>query len=757
MNSLILIFILFIGEISILHGQTEFWTKAQSTLLLSQMRSITPPALPPQLIRDPILDNPNFLPLCGNGRIDKKDDYVAYYAMQRPPLTLTKQQILYTESDIENPDMLHNLTILADEVCDDNNRDDMDGCSADCMHLDLWTSACEIAVDKDLNYEDIIWDPIRKQMVISDTNGIYSLEMNPSDNIVEAKIIASKHFSVTNIFRRSDSLLLYSAQQQSLWVLPDNNSRITLVRNLSGTVNGSLSEWNDRGHQNEDGSIVIHDSKSLIFLENPLSRIVYCSAPAGIILRRCLHAYIDNGSNFLQCDNSSTNTIDIHIGTDRCDIVPQIIPYNGPSLYADITSSMLRTIGFIRLVDYNMNVTVIPALQNIKPLIYGEMYTPWGVLFESGIYPARKLGSPNIQGNKNLMQFIGQYSIIKMMITSEEQNCGTLGTCAFDINMGYDILEMNPHDKEINITWNTLLQSIVMVEASKSPQLLSLQAIYNDKSRYNRIIDDFIVYFKRITEKSTVMAFQNHPITQNLWALRQNKLVEISKSGVHVERFDGRCLPSGVSLCPECNWAPIGLPCRPCTEQNYESSSWILKCQRNSICAGNSLTRRLLTTEGVRIRFLLSGNGTVIEATWPDSSNISVIKNTSGFTILYNITVQIYDDPIGEMRRIRERLAALPGIQVVTPPYVRIYISDEKIHPSTTLGTTVNRGNTLSSESSVSESKEVPQFIIIIIISIMLVVIVIILIVFFMHKCKHNSKSQSRRNYSYHHFNNSNL
>ena len=121
---------------------SEFWTKAQETLILSQTRSDRDPQALAAPTRDPILDDPMFLPLCGNGRVDTKADYTAYYAdLNNPPLTLTKQQILYGKKDVVDPNMLHNITILADEECDDGNRFDLDGCSADCMHVDAWTAS----------------------------------------------------------------------------------------------------------------------------------------------------------------------------------------------------------------------------------------------------------------------------------------------------------------------------------------------------------------------------------------------------------------------------------------------------------------------------------------------------------------------------------------------------------------------------------------------------------------------------------------
>ena len=171
---------------------SEFWKKAETTLLLSQMRKDTPPPPLPPPARDPMLDNANFLPLCGNGRIDKKADYEAYYRTH-PPLNLTRQEILPYIYDPANSKSIHNITILADEECDDGNRLDLDGCSADCMNRDVWTSACEIAIDglegKNLNFEAIVYDKATGNVYVSLTDGIYVLKMRPGDTAMQMHIL----------------------------------------------------------------------------------------------------------------------------------------------------------------------------------------------------------------------------------------------------------------------------------------------------------------------------------------------------------------------------------------------------------------------------------------------------------------------------------------------------------------------------------------------------------------------------------------
>ena len=74
------------------------------------------------------MHNDTFLPLCGNGKIDGKADYEVWYAM-------------HSEKWFDWKGVAE-AKILVDEVCDDGNRLDGDGCSADCLDFDIYTEPC---------------------------------------------------------------------------------------------------------------------------------------------------------------------------------------------------------------------------------------------------------------------------------------------------------------------------------------------------------------------------------------------------------------------------------------------------------------------------------------------------------------------------------------------------------------------------------------------------------------------------------------
>ena len=651
---------------------SEFWTKAQETLILSQTRSDRDPQALAAPTRDPILDDPMFLPLCGNGRVDTKADYTAYYAdLNNLPLTLTKQQILYGKKDVVDPNMLHNITILADEECDDGNRFDLDGCSADCMHVDAWTSSCEIAVEimadfnnksyKTLVYEDIIFDNARNVMVVSALDGIYSLSLTAGDIAVKARLIASKSFPVTNIFKQSNSFILYSSKDQTFWQLSDGDSGINLIRNLS--YQGLLSEWNDRGHFTADGSIIVHNSTDILFFETPSAVPVSCSVTDGSTMQKCVFVQFQQGFNFFQCTSVDT-TANVMIGSQGCMIfpLPSTPSDSSSSLLYDVMDLTTRQTAMFGISPYSMDVIITPDQPLDTQFMYAQYYTRWGALIESPISSARKLGSAGLDVSPNQMHFLGDSSIVSMLTLQDDGNCGP-SPCGLDTKLGYDILDPNPLKSTAAFTWGDILQNSIIKEASKVPALLSISAIKDIPSRYSSLINEFTSTFMQITEPLAVLAFQRHPITHNLWAVRHNRLVEISKSGVQLQRRDGKCIPSGIALCPSCQWAPSGSQCRPCSQVDANSWAWNAKC-KNQACTG----RRLLAGVGMTsIRFILTGDHAVITSYWPDAVQSD---------LLYNVVVTTAD-PITEMRQIRERLALIMRtVQVVTQPYETILVGE---------------------------------------------------------------------------------
>ena len=85
-----------------------------------------------------------FMPLCGNGRIDLVSDYVSYFGKsEHARLRVAKKHLVLS---LPTADDLVEVEWARDEVCDDGNRLDGDGCAADCLSLDVLVSPCLLPV-----------------------------------------------------------------------------------------------------------------------------------------------------------------------------------------------------------------------------------------------------------------------------------------------------------------------------------------------------------------------------------------------------------------------------------------------------------------------------------------------------------------------------------------------------------------------------------------------------------------------------------
>ena len=126
---------------------SDFWIQSKATSDLSALRQAE---FSPVIVTDSPreLNNPLYAPLCGNGRVDTIKDYEIYFLKETRRPRVSKRSMMGSATfNSASPDfdsMVYNLTLMVDEVCDDGNRKDMDGCSSDCSYIDLWTSSCEV-------------------------------------------------------------------------------------------------------------------------------------------------------------------------------------------------------------------------------------------------------------------------------------------------------------------------------------------------------------------------------------------------------------------------------------------------------------------------------------------------------------------------------------------------------------------------------------------------------------------------------------
>lgn len=639
---------------------SDFWEKAKSTKSLHQLRNITRTAHNPS-VADNLLLSPHFMPLCGNGRIDTKEDYLAYNAQ----LPVSKAQLLHMPQEATTG-ALYNLSIVANEECDDGNRIDFDGCSADCMYMDLMTSACELAVEqKNLIYEDMIYDTERKAVVISALDGIYTLEMGPGDNSLRPRLLASKDFPIDSIFRFSTAILMYSASEQKIWQLSKGETNITLLRTLPlGKWNASYPSWKAVVPR-QDGPMMFRDASSWVYLFSPAETAVTCTKAEMSRLKdkKCEFLIEQTENTFLiRCGFDDR----VVIGPRNCEYYHQAAQSMEKTLWADVFETVMSTHLVMQSIN-KIEQTYAPALSSsVNSVISIEGYIPAGGFLETSINPPRKLNSSN---TIPLVYFLGEPSMLQMMITTPTSGPAACGgeRCIFDNDPNYDITEENPLQHAMGSSWNALLQEQIDKIDPPLPNLYTLKA---NTSRYSKFLQDFAEIFKGIVDKHKVIALLKHPVTHSIWAMRKDKLVEIPKSGVKIKRSDGRCIPSGVALCDKCMWAPSGAQCRPCSENQSQTSAWVLSCKD---CEGGKRNdseanrRRLLQAQTTGISFSVIANRSDVMAFWPNAT----LMSQSVFSVLVAT-----NEPVNEMKKIKRQLLNQEIFRVVVPPHVIVYFND---------------------------------------------------------------------------------
>jgi cysteine-rich repeat protein len=762
-----------------------FWDKASKTLDLKVLRQnlidsnvvIRGEALLTDT-NNPVLNYSTFLPLCGNGRLDTQADYVEYYKNKMNlPLTLPLRQIDYNNfgyrhnlpyyASDNKGNKSFNLTIFADEECDDGNRIDRDGCSADCMHKDQWTGACEIAFrvgqneNPALEYEDMIYDPIRNAMVVSAVDGLYAFrnfeykELQPEQYYVEAQLLAPKTFPGTTLFRYRNSLILYSATQRSFWRLDDLDvgRGLTMLMNFSNAIaDRSNAEWNTVAHYDPaEETVVLYNSTTMVLFNvsdmgsttGPVPeanvRKNYCDLQGK---RDYCFLHLKQGPQYIfQCEPQ----IQVFMrANSMCNTNPG--PSGSSKYYSNLWRDTLNHQGMrsvkMKIIPYPMKYEIYPHDSNFETesANYLRMYHPMGGILEIPLFAFRFMGSRDTKYANNifeLMNYLGTPSLRKM-IEEDAEVCGQ-DDCCFDMKIGYNPLAENPLQNIQNRSWNDVLRDIIL-QSPDARAMTNLTALRDNTSLYTEMIRNFSIDFDKMTKTTQVLSFEKHPQTGNLWAIQRNKIIEISSSGVKLKRKDnGKCLPVSIAVCNNCQWAENGMKCRPCYEKDTTSWAWNLKCAGyENVCAVGKRRALLqvVATTTTTINFVLQGNVTTITSMWPGNQPLL------GFTDVFAMNI-VSSDPRHEMTNIYSKLQSIINqVLVIDPPTVILR------PPTAHNNNNNNKGSQKESESkAVSKSEEEGlnnTLVAIVAVSLILVLLVIILATIFINRYARGSDGEEK-------------
>ena len=654
---------------------SDFWKNAYATSDLSTLRLTEFPGVMGRGIPAEITD-PAFFPLCGNGILNTKEDYLRLYGPDLDSIRMIYPKKVFFDAysvSRTDPDVMYSFAMISDEVCDDGNRKDLDGCSSDCMVIDLLTSSCEISMDRQLQYEDALPVPLTADMIISAFDGIYLMkgggifdEQQQSERNQPLTLLYKKDFPVKNLYYSAGELFIYSSVLQFVWKLNQNSlqpNSLSVVLDLSAILQKNGDICVEEG--SSGGILIFRDANTMLVTDIGNSTVIAsCSFPVAfdascnfqsktreyvyLICFKSGTAYTMNptstNSDKKICSSNSFSHSSIgydNVWRDAVDSLRELSIQNlfpVPGFYSKFNPG---------LNDNNNNAgwVVNPTPTLIRGQVMG------GVVFEAMANSPRMLFD-----KKNINAFfvtVGDElaALFTAMMYKQNTTCGP-AICFFDRPVGYDAMATAPYshvsDNNNSRKWMDVLQELIDKEIARLLLIsgtisdlryfkgtLSELRFFNGSFNYQKVIQSFSDIYQASVSSRLVKKLFIHPKTNNMWMIRENSLHEISRSGVQLHVDNGLCIPSYIAICPVCFWAESGTACRPCSMGEVASTAWRMSCdllcplpssKKPTSSSSSSSRRRLLLTEktnridGSVIFVVTGGNMTMLKAVWPNAS-----------------------------------------------------------------------------------------------------------------------------------------
>ena len=533
------------------------------------------------------------LPLCGNGLVDAQADYEAYYSTQpRDGFSLNLANFsnidrTYYASTIQS----RNFRIVADEVCDDGNRLDGDGCSADCLEFDAMLPSCQLAAPFPGQWEFLFYyNPSAPSFSAHEAvfglkgDGIFSLTLTTTginaEMLVNVGIAAQGATLVDSASGGSASggggPVIYMLQIGGSIATWSYGSGFSTLCSIAGAVSGNtfaqfIQGWSTATAgvavviATTGNSVVLADAQTCSVLQSLSYSGPLRSAPSVQVtdlsptLPSCTTGVAVNGSRvWLTCGIVTANFVD-----------------GQPHGYWDGGAGELTGVLWTDM----MNIALIPQIQ-------AQITTEqrWNVQFspEDGV-----MGQPSAQGvtsqiislpifyrilqsaralfvSTPAIQVLGSASLQAVASGGIDQ-CTSGGMCALDTPTEYNVLQP------------TSTFEIRSSPSSGQSYFDSLQSEVNSAPDDVTAVEGYTTYaatfgslFQSILGGGiygdSVKSMMQHGRTQALWFVQSGNLYEVGFGGTQYRFSNGQCLPSVLGTCSQpCTWAPLGGSCQPCS------------------------------------------------------------------------------------------------------------------------------------------------------------------------------------------------
>ena len=609
----------------------------------------------------------NVLPLCGNGKVDTIKDYEAAAG------TLS---------------MMNGAPrVWADEECDDGNRLDFDGCSADCMHMDLWVSGCELQLDQTIpDMEAILSLP--GVMLVSAQGGLYALNPQPTfgDSAVRTTLLKTKDFPVTDMFLdRKGRVILYSASPvQLLWAYSFETGALDPLEDLSQR----LRPWTSHGYQSaKENWIILHDEHKLLLYNLTLDLATdLCTVQESLGSSWFYIGLFTSGTLLMGDTYENLRLLVSYQGAPAC-LIDRKSSVLAGNIWLDAFQSFLPSFAF-ESREYSV---VFPDGSNPLPMqpAYLEIYCPIGLWAEYPIYSIRSWFLNHFNAVA-LSHYIGDVALFQAGINASTIPCSQSSRCVFDLSPEYDPLQAN-YQVLLNTSWQAVLQNVIN-NVTRGTGVTNFTALYANTSLYAQVLAGWSAAQSRLASAG-MKGFAENPLSKNLWVLRANSIFEIAKSGVLAQLPNGKCLPSGLALCAVCFWASSAegqcLPCSTASSSPLSLWAWSVQCQG---CPVKTLRRRSLLQQQQPNATLVPLEFVAMMVPYaPELSAVPCVnQSTTEWTPLLPSSSEIWNvkvwasDPGACMRALRPVLA---NMHVLVAPHQTIPIAPSPPQQNTLNGT----------------------------------------------------------------------
>jgi hypothetical protein len=298
----------------------------------------------------------------------------------------------------------------------------------------------------------------------------------------------------------------------------------------------------------QDGAVIVYDNEKMIRFENisdAKGEVCAFDKPVGqcnILLPRDPLT----GIVAFQCEPHQ-----VRIGKGICQFQAKPTSSYSGSMWEDVVRSMSSF--HVMAMEMRQTITVhppLPEFYNGNPQSM-DAYVPLAGFLLTTIGSARRLGSDVVYGRDVIY---GDQEAITMLGNVEE--CQSR-KCILDTYYGYDALDQQPL-RNAAVTWHDILQDLVLRSAAKPPQVTNLRDLKQDQARYRALLDAFLAKYDPAMKHLAAKAILKHPITRNIYAIRGDRVVQITRSGVVVQLASGKCRPSSIRLCPRQGFCRAG-------------------------------------------------------------------------------------------------------------------------------------------------------------------------------------------------------